>query len=215
MYIPQFHKSTKIDNLNPQNLKSVVYNYVQGGIKIMKIINMSKTCCFTGHRPQYLPFWYSENSIDCLKIKNILKKTIVQLIKKNEVNHFISGMALGIDQYAAEIVLELKKQYPQITLECAMPCETQAIKWTEEQRDRYFSIIKRCDKETLLQKQYTSDCMQKRNEYMVKNSAFIIAVGNRKPSGTYETIKHAKLLGKYIIIIDPCSFEISTINLKC
>lgn len=76
-------------------------------------------------------FWYNENSINYLKMKNILKKSIVQLIKTYDVNHFISGMALGVDQYAAEIVLELKKQYPQITLECAIPCETQAIKWTE------------------------------------------------------------------------------------
>ena len=36
-----------------------------------------------------------------------------------EVYH--SGMAQGVDMYAAEIVLELKKQYPQITLECAIP----------------------------------------------------------------------------------------------
>lgn len=174
------------------------------------MIKTSKTCCFSGHRPQSLPFWFSENSITCLKLKSILKKSIVQLIKKYEVYHFISGMALGIDQYAAEIVLELKSQYPQITLECAIPCETQAMKWTEAQRDKYFSIIKQCDKETLVQKQYTSDCMQKRNEYMVKSSNFIIAVFNRKPSGTYKTIELAKSLGKFIVIIDPFSLKIST-----
>ena len=179
----------------------------------MKIENgTSKTCCFTGHRPQNLPFWYSENSITCLKLKNAIKKSIAQMIDKYEVNHFISGMALGVDQYAAEIVLELKKQYPQIILECAIPCENQAMKWTEKQRDRYFSIIKQCDKETLLQKQYTSDCMYKRNEYMVKNSDYIIAVYNRKQSGTYNTIEFAKSLDKHIVIIDPCSLNVSTIN---
>lgn len=179
----------------------------------MKLMTeISKTCCFTGHRPQNLPYWYNENSINYSKMKNILERSIIELIKDYEVNHFISGMALGIDQYAAEIVLELKKQYPQITLECAIPCETQAIKWTESQRDRYFSIIKHCDKETLLQKQYTFDCMQKRNEYMVNNSSFIIAVCSRKPSGTYKTVTLAQSLGKYIILIDPFSLEISTIN---
>ena len=38
-----------------------------------------------------------------------------------EVYH--SGMAQGVDMYAAEIVLELKEKYPQITLECAIPYE--------------------------------------------------------------------------------------------
>lgn len=172
----------------------------------------SKTCCFTGHRPQNLPFWYNENSINYLKMKNILKKSIVQLIKTYDVNHFISGMALGVDQYAAETILELKKQYRQITLECAIPCETQAIKWTESQRNRYFSIIEHCDKETLIQKHYTFDCMEKRNEYMVNSSSFVIAVCSGKPSGTYKTITLAKNLGKYIIVIDPFTLEVSTIN---
>ena len=39
------------------------------------------------------------------------------LIEKENVTHFISGMAIGIDMYAAEIVLDLKKSYPGITLE--------------------------------------------------------------------------------------------------
>lgn len=177
----------------------------------MKIISeTSKTCCFTGHRPQNLPYWFNENSIHYLKMRNIIKKSIIQLIKINEVNHFISGMALGVDQYAAEIVLELKSQYPNITLECAIPCETQAITWTEPQRDRYFSIIKNCDKETLLQKQYSIDCMHKRNEYMVNNSSFVIAVCSKKPSGTYKTITLAKSLGKNVIVIDPFTLEVST-----
>ena len=53
-----------------------------------------------------------------------------------EVYH--SGMAQGVDMYAAEIVLELKKQDPQITLECAIPYERQAVRWPEALRNRYF-----------------------------------------------------------------------------
>ena len=47
-------------------------------------------------------------------------------------------MAQGVDMYAAEIVLELKKQDPQITLECAIPYERQAVRWPEALRNRYF-----------------------------------------------------------------------------
>ena len=59
----------------------------------------------------------------------------------------------GVDMYAAEIVLELKKQDPQITLECAIPYERQAVRWPEALRNRYFSIAERCDQETMLQRQ--------------------------------------------------------------
>lgn len=54
--------------------------------------------------------------------------------------------------------------------------------------------------------------MEKRNEYMVNSSSFVIAVCSGKPSGTYKTIILAKFLGKYIIVIDPFTLEVTTIN---
>ena len=160
-----------------------------------------KTCCFTGHRPQKLG--YGENSIQCDELKGRLEELIKNLIEKESVTHFISGVALGVDTYAANIVLNLKAQYPGITLECAIPCETQAVKWNERDRDIYYDLLAKCDKETLLQQNYTSDCMQKRNEYMVDNSDYVIAVWNGKPSGTGNTVKYAKKKNKVVLLVDP------------
>ena len=112
-------------------------------------------------------------------------------------------MALGVDIYSAEIVLALKEKYPQITIECAIPCENQCVKWSMVLRDRYFDIVSKCDKETLLQTHYTNDCMQKRNEYMVDNSDYVIAVWDGKPSGTGKTVRYAQSKGKTIITIEP------------
>lgn len=159
-----------------------------------------KTCCFTGHRPQTLGF--GEKTKKCDNLKEQIRTEIVKLIENEGVRHFISGMAVGVDTYAAKIVLELKKSYPDVTLECAIPCENQAEKWHEPERNTYFDIIEHCDKETLLQKQYTPDCMQKRNEYMVDHSDFVIAVWNGKPSGTGNTVNYAKLKNKRIVIIN-------------
>jgi uncharacterized phage-like protein YoqJ len=166
------------------------------------------TCCFTGHRPQNFNFKFNEESNNYLKIKDLLQKIITKLIEDYHVTHFISGMALGIDQLAAEIILELKKFYSQISLECAIPCETQAINWTENQRNKYFSIVEHCDKETLLQYKYTNDCMQKRNEYMVKNSNYLVAVWDGRLSGTSKTISYAKFSKKSTIIINPITLGI-------
>ena len=49
----------------------------------------------------------------------------------------------SVDMYVAEIVLALKEKYPQITLECAIPYERQAVRWPEALRNRYFSIAER------------------------------------------------------------------------
>ena len=97
-----------------------------------------KTCAFTGHRPKGLS--YPESAGRCAALKEKLRSLIIRMIEEEGVTHFISGMAQGVDMYAAEIVLELKKQDPQITLECAIPYERQAAYWSESLRDRYFSI---------------------------------------------------------------------------
>ena len=38
----------------------------------------------------------------------------------------------GVDMYAAETVLALKEKHPQITLECAIPYERQAVWYVRE-----------------------------------------------------------------------------------
>lgn len=146
---------------------------------------------------------YGENSIKCDELKGRLEELIKNLIEKESVTHLISGVALGADTYAANIVLNLKAQYPGITLKCAIPCETQAVKLNERDRDIYYDLLAKCDKETLLQQNYTSDCMQKRNEYMVDNSDYVIAVWNGKPSGTGNTVKYAKKKNKVVLLVDP------------
>lgn len=109
-----------------------------------------KTCAFTGHRPQSLPFGFDESDKRCTSLKSVMRDQIVALIENEGVTHFITGMALGVDMYAAEIVLDLKSKYPHITLESAIPCETQAIKWSVASRERYYNIAAKCDKETML-----------------------------------------------------------------
>ena len=80
-----------------------------------------KSCAFTGHRPQSLPFGFDESDKRCTSLKSVMRDQIVALIENEGVTHFITGMALGVDMYAAEIVLDLKSKYPHITLESAIP----------------------------------------------------------------------------------------------
>ena len=99
---------------------------------------VEKTVCFTGHRPQSIPYLWDENSPESVSLKSKIRNSIIELIENKGVTHFISGMAIGVDMICAEVILDLKSKYPYITLECALPCETQANRWTEKYRDRYF-----------------------------------------------------------------------------
>ena len=66
-------------------------------------------CMFTGHRPKGLPFGYNERDSRCKKLKKALKKLILNKIQNENVTTFLSGMALGTDMFAAEIVLDSKE----------------------------------------------------------------------------------------------------------
>jgi len=169
----------------------------------------TKVCCFTGHRPPSLPFRFNEKDERCIRLKEKLRELIIEKIEKDKVSHFISGMALGVDIYAAEIILDLKKQYSNLILEAAIPCLNQTEKWSREQQDRYFAIHNRCDKTTVIQREYTSSCMQKRNKYMVDQADFVIAVWNGSPSGTGKTVRYALSKGKNITALNPATLDVT------
>ncbi len=168
---------------------------------IMEKFN-SNTVCFTGHRVQKLPWRANENDPRCKKMIEETQGKIIEAIKQGKTN-FISGMAIGFDMICAELVLELKEQYPYITLECALPCQDQDAKWNSHVRARYKKILEKADKVRCLYDTYNKECMQERNEYMVNNSSLIIALYDGKPGGTKKTIEHAKSLGKEVVEIQP------------
>ena len=85
---------------------------------------------FTGHRPQKLPFGFDETDPRCVDFKRRLCNSIEMMILEG-YTHFISGGALGMDMYAAEAVLTLREQYPEITLEIAIPHDGQTAKWPQ------------------------------------------------------------------------------------
>ena len=162
----------------------------------------TKTCCFTGHRPDKLPWREREGDPRCFQLKQSIFQA-VEAVYEAGVRHFISGMARGCDLYCAEAVLELRRERRDITLECARPCETQADSWPAAERARYQTILNQCNFETLVQHHYDRFCMMRRNRYMVDRSGRIVAVYNGVPKGgTYQTLAYAMKRGLDVCIID-------------
>lgn len=167
----------------------------------------TKTCAFTGHRPQNLQFGFDEADPRCTRLKRKMQEEIALLIEQNGIEHFISGMAVGVDMYAAEIILHLKQTHPNITLESVIPYETQPQTWSEDLRDRYFDIAAHCDKESMLQTRYTQDCIEKLGQYMVEHSDLLVAVWDGTPSCTARTVDYAHSQSKPVITIHPGTLQ--------
>ncbi len=168
-----------------------------------------KTCAFTGHRPQNLPWQFNEADTDCLKLKQVLNQQISQLAE-NGFTDFLSGMALGSDTWAAEAVLNLRKKNPALKLHCILPCKTQAEKWPVSEQERYQKILAQADSIFFTSRTYHPNCMLERNRFMVEKARLLLAVYNGQPhSGTAAAVRHAQKLGCDIIIINPISLQIS------
>ena len=155
-------------------------------------------CCFTGHRPAKLPWGDDESDLRCLALKARLRAAVESAILEG-TEHFICGMAEGCDLYFAEVVLELKKRYPHITLEAALPCPSQADRWSAASRARYQALLKQCDYETMVAEQYSPGCMQRRNRYMVDHASLLIAAHDGLPGGTRGTIEYALRRGLDVV----------------
>ena len=156
------------------------------------------SCCFSGHRPAKLPWGEDEDDPRCRALKARLRDALDAAYEAG-YRHFICGMARGVDTYCGEITLALRAQYPEITLEAAIPCPSQPEGWTPEQQARWQALVERCDYETVVQDHYSAGCMQRRNRYMVDHASLLIAVHDGLPGGTRRTIEYALRRGVNII----------------
>jgi len=164
--------------------------------------DIMRACSFTGHRPASFIFEHDESHPQFLKLKALLEERVALLVG-NGVTTFYSGMAMGVDQWCAEVVLELKKTNPSIRLIAVRPCETQADRWNDAQRERHYNTLALCDDVITLHKKYTKGCMHERNRFLVDNAQYVLAVydGGGK-GGTAYTVGYAKKLGRWVTVID-------------
>ena len=156
------------------------------------------TCTFTGHRENKLPWRGNEADARCLRLKQMIYDA-VEAVYRSGVRHYICGMANGCDFYFAEAVLALREEHPEVTLEAAIPCEGQSSHWTAAQRRRDDRITGLCDYRTVSEKDYSPECMLRRNRYMVDASSVLIAAYNGSPGGTRSTLLYAMRQGLQII----------------
>ena len=140
-------------------------------------------CCFTGHRPEKLQT--SEQVI-----KHELEKEIRQAIADG-FTVFISGMARGVDLWAAQIVLKLREMGSPIKLICASPYAGFEKEWSTTWQQLYNNTIKKADLVCYISPKYGRNCFKARNIWMVNHSARVIAVYNGSIGGTKNTVDYA------------------------
>lgn len=159
----------------------------------MEIELRKHRCCFTGHRPEKLTA--SEE-----QIKAALEKEIKAALSEG-YTVFISGMARGVDLWAAEIVLHLRERGEAVRLICAVPYLGFELRWSQFWQNRYQTVLERADLVKLICPVYDRKCFQIRNRWMVDHSSRVIAVYNGASGGTRNTMNYASACGVSVVKI--------------
>lgn len=164
-------------------------------------MNRAASCCFTGHRPEKLPWGNAEKDARCLAFKASLYAELEKAYGRG-YRHFISGMARGADLYFCEAALLLRDAHPDVRIEAAIPFAAQAERWTAKDLALYTALLSRCDYESVISHSYTPGCLQRRNRYLADHSSLLIAAYNGKGGGTLYTLTYAMAQGLDVVILD-------------
>jgi uncharacterized phage-like protein YoqJ len=156
-----------------------------------------KEIFITGHRPDKLG-GYGLSPMQTW-VKDSLKVAF-DTIKPERV---ITGMALGVDQWAAEVCLTMGLPFV-----AAIPFKDQPDAWPLDSREHYHRLLAQaCEIVIVTPGPYAIWKLQKRNEYMVDRGELGVAVWDGTTGGTANCVEYALKQSKPIVQIDPKEFN--------
>jgi len=175
---------------------------------------MSKlSCAITGHNPQRFKFKYNEQALLCQSIKAAIAEQIKMLYSEG-VRLFYVGCSVGVDTWAAEILVDLKRQtdFSDIELFCAIPFPDHSERFTDGQKNRYQQILSQCTHQETISRKYSPVAYKRLNYYMVDNSQYLIAVYDQDKSdrsGLGQMVNYAVKNNLKMTFIHPDTADIS------
>lgn len=99
-------------------------------------------------------------------------------------------LADGVDQYFAEIILELQNENPNLKLIAVLPYRKRMDSLCQKEHTN--ALLDACAEVIVIQDEYRPNVYAKRNRYMVEHSDRVIAVyDGREKGGTVKTIRFA------------------------
>lgn len=158
----------------------------------METTDISRNVSFTGHRSGRI-------SQPMLTIFAGMVMEIKRLYVSGYRN-FFSGMAEGSDLVFAKAVVAARNEFPDIRLVVVIPFREQSARYFVTNKSLYASLLKEADKTIVLSENYHKGCFHRRNDFLVKHAAIMLAYWDGKPyGGTYYTVRKTIESGKKVI----------------
>jgi uncharacterized phage-like protein YoqJ len=155
----------------------------------------------TGHRPQSIDRDFSYSTA----VWDWIRGELAAAYDLFNVDTVITGMALGVDTVAAQVAERLH-----IPFIAAVPFAGQESRWAQPSKDEYIRLLSVAnDRVHVCKPGYAPWKMQRRNEYMVNNGDFVIAVWNGDSGGTGNCVRYAIEQEKPVWRINPKTREVN------
>lgn len=153
---------------------------------------------FTGHRPDKLGGY--EPCVEHRIVQFHIRRVLLEL----KPERIITGMALGVDQWAAEIGRDIGIPY-----DAAIPFVGQDSRWPDAARRKYRELLDGAENWIVISQPAKNNYdaaakLQWRNEWMVGHigpDGVLVAVWNGGPGGTANCVKYARKNGARILNI--------------
>ncbi|WP_404403440.1 SLOG family protein [Jeotgalibacillus malaysiensis] len=143
-----------------------------------------KTLVISGYRAQEIGIFKSDDPAVRI-IKKAIRQRVEPLIEEGLEWVIVSG-GLGIEQWAAEEVIQMKRDHAQIQLAVITPFLNQQEKWNEENQNKYQNILKSADfTASVSNKSYTDPSQFKnRDDLLLRKADGLLIVYDEEKDGS-------------------------------
>lgn len=168
------------------------------GRRVIALWPAGRVACFTGHRPDKLGGYDPQHPVRA-RVRRAAGVAIDRAVAAGFAV-FISGMALGFDQDAAEAVLARG-----LCLVAAVPFPGQERRWPAAAQAHYRALLARAHEVVEVSPgPYRPALMQLRNQWMADHAELVIAVWNGEENGgTANMIRYCRKISLPIWRINP------------
>lgn len=150
---------------------------------------MIKRLVITGYKAHELGI-FNDSHAGIPIIKRAIHNRLTTLIDEGLEWVILSGQQ-GVETWSAELVIELKEQYPHLKYAIITPFQDQEKNWNEQKQETYQNLLIQADYQTSLTKKPYEAPWQfiEKNKFLIRNSDGILIVYDEENDGSPKYMK--------------------------
>lgn len=144
-----------------------------------------RVAAVTGHRPGSLDGDHTCSS----RLWQHIRTTLANAIDQHHIHHLLIGMAIGVDQTAAQVAIDRN-----INWTACVPFADQPSRWPQPAQQQWWQLLQQADQVIVVSNTgYTPAVMHIRNHWMVDHADMLLAVWDqRNQGGTTSCVQYAQ-----------------------